>query len=233
MAEALAIRLAVQRVNHPGFHPLSIETNSVIVGSSSCVYVNKESNLLTHHLARLALDLTHNTLLMDSVPSKISHIVADDYTHIEDRFMANRVSFSKLLLQSLLRRPNHRHHQFTRPLSSTPSSTLAVSPLSFDEKSEPQITTCDLSILDFNDVQRLFSSVPTLKLLRSAVNLHMAAFDPMVDVGIWVMRSKLMETPVVKDAILTGINHTFTSSLLQGRIWKKQVGLSGSCGMRG
>ncbi|GAB4831777.1 hypothetical protein Ancab_005789 [Ancistrocladus abbreviatus] len=135
--------------------------------------------------------------------------------------MASRGFFSKLLLsQTFLGSSLHHLHQqqFTRPLSSIPSTTFAaVSPLNFDEKPEPGIAASDSSILDLNDVQRLFSSVPSAKLLRSAVNIHMAAVDPIVDIGIWVMRSKLMETAVVKDIILTAIHHTFYEQFVAGK----------------
>ncbi|GAB4827447.1 hypothetical protein Ancab_034331 [Ancistrocladus abbreviatus] len=142
--------------------------------------------------------------------------------------MANRVSSSKLFfLQSLLQCPfhnhHHQHHQLARLLSSTPSSTIAV----FDEKPEPTITklviaaadsqSSSSSILDFNDVQKLFSPVPTAKLLRSVLNLHMAAFDPIVDTGLLVMRSKLIEMPFVRNIILTVIKHTFYEHFVAGK----------------
>ncbi|GMH20688.1 hypothetical protein Nepgr_022529 [Nepenthes gracilis] len=119
--------------------------------------------------------------------------------------------------------------QFTRPLSSTPSSTVAaVSPLNLDEKPgpEPEPTTtipkppiinAQSYVLDFHDVGKLFSSVLTAKLLRSTVNLHAVAIDPMVDIGIWVMRSKLMETPVIRDVILSAIKHTFYEQFVAGK----------------
>ncbi|KAM1418109.1 hypothetical protein ACFXTO_021825 [Malus domestica] len=34
------------------------------------------------------------------------------------------------------------------------------------------------------------------------LNLHMVAVELMVDVGMWVMHSRLMQTPLIKDVIL-------------------------------
>lgn len=118
---------------------------------------------------------------------------------------------------------------FTRPLNSASSaSATAVSPLNYDEKPEPTtafdqkqpktsvhqptITTS----LDFDDHQKLFASVSTSKLLRSSANLGLAANEPFVDFGMWVMNSRLMETSLIRDVILKTVKHTFFEHFCAG-----------------
>ncbi|KAK9272235.1 hypothetical protein L1049_002606 [Liquidambar formosana] len=107
---------------------------------------------------------------------------------------------------------------FTRSLNSSPSSITAVSPLNFAEKPSPTPTTTTPpdSIIDLDDVSKLFATVSTGKLLRSSINLHMAAVNPMVDVGMWVMRSRLMETVVLRDVIVGIIKKTFFEHFCAG-----------------
>ncbi|PSR87789.1 Proline dehydrogenase [Actinidia chinensis var. chinensis] len=138
--------------------------------------------------------------------------------------MAHRVLCPKIL-QSL-------RNSTTTPLLRTSTTTLysaavppplTVSPLSLHETPDPDpITPTPLSsptttILNLNDVKELFSSVPTLKLLRSAANLHVAAIEPMVDLGIWVMNSKLMTAPVAREVTVGAIKHTFYEHFCAGR----------------
>ncbi|KAG8366999.1 hypothetical protein BUALT_Bualt16G0026800 [Buddleja alternifolia] len=63
--------------------------------------------------------------------------------------------------------------------------------------------------LNLYDSKELFSSVPTGKLIKSTITLHMAAFDPMVGLGIRVMDSKIMDNPFCKKVVLKTIKHTF------------------------
>ncbi|KAH7532836.1 hypothetical protein FEM48_Zijuj04G0064700 [Ziziphus jujuba var. spinosa] len=145
--------------------------------------------------------------------------------------MASLVARAKLL-------KNLRHFTTTttRPLnSSTPSSsssTSATAATAFsalnlagaaDTKIEPTITTTttttipkSTSILDFDDLDKLFSSVSTSKLLRASANLYMASVEPIVDLGMWVMRSKLMEKQLVKDMVLGLIKRTFFEHFCAG-----------------
>lgn len=44
----------------------------------------------------------------------------------------------------------------------------------------------------------------------------MAAVDPMVDMGLWVMNSRLMETPILKQVISGAIKHTFYDHFCAG-----------------
>lgn len=120
--------------------------------------------------------------------------------------------------------------QLRRQITRAPSS-IAVNPFEHVPAPEPehqepvappQTTTIPPSstssgILDFSDVRSLFSSVATNKLIKSTANLTMASMDPMVDFGMWVMKSKeLMETPVVKDIIMGTVKKTFYEQFVAG-----------------
>ncbi|CAO2825470.1 unnamed protein product [Amaranthus hypochondriacus] len=112
-----------------------------------------------------------------------------------------------------------------RPLSSS-SSTLPVLPLNFGSKPEslssnqPENENPD-SILNFDDTQKLFSTFSTTKLIRSVFNLNMASMDPVVDMGIWVMRSKLIEVPVFREAILGSVKNSFYEQFVAGKDLKE------------
>lgn len=122
--------------------------------------------------------------------------------------MAIRVSTPKLLVRTL--------HQFVRPLtSSSQPSPTTLQPLDVAENSITN-TTSNASILDLNDAEKLFSSVPTPKLLRSSIILHMTAINPIVDFGTWLMKSKLMETFLLRDVIVKTIKHTFFEHFVAG-----------------
>ncbi|KAF8399201.1 hypothetical protein HHK36_015066 [Tetracentron sinense] len=109
---------------------------------------------------------------------------------------------------------------FIRSLNSSPSSISAISPLNLPENHTDTVvesaTTSHNPILNFDDGERLFSSVSTGNLLRSSINLHMAAFDPIVDMGIWVMKSRLLETMIFRDVILATVKHTFYEHFCAG-----------------
>ncbi|KMT18445.1 hypothetical protein BVRB_2g025900 [Beta vulgaris subsp. vulgaris] len=45
----------------------------------------------------------------------------------------------------------------------------------------------------------------------------MASIDPVVDMGIWVMRSKLLEVPVFRQAILGSVKHSFYEQFVAGK----------------
>ncbi|KAL2499800.1 Proline dehydrogenase 2 [Abeliophyllum distichum] len=125
--------------------------------------------------------------------------------------MANRSVYSKLL---------HNRPCFFRCLSSATSSSVASpSPVNFAEKSEP--TTTDKPIINFDDFKVLFSSVPTSKLIKSSINLHMAAIEPIVDTGMWVMNSRLMETPVLREIILGVVKNTVYEHFCAGKDLKE------------
>ncbi|KAE9466678.1 hypothetical protein C3L33_01410, partial [Rhododendron williamsianum] len=113
--------------------------------------------------------------------------------------MANRFVSPKKLLQTSLRPLN----------SAAPSSITAVSPLNLDKKSTTPFSN---SIINLDDTKSLFSSHSTTKLLRSAINLHAAAVEPAVDLGMWVMNSKLMDTGLLRGVI----RHTFFEHFCAG-----------------
>ena len=134
--------------------------------------------------------------------------------------MASRVTQSNLL-KSL--------RYFTRPLNSAASSSAAaisapaVPPLTFTDKPEtPQVAVSDesltvgSSVFNLNDAEKLFSSVSTTRLLRASANLHVTAIEPVVDLGMWVMKSKLMEIELIRNVILETIRHTFYEHFCAG-----------------
>ncbi|XP_042494681.1 proline dehydrogenase 2, mitochondrial-like [Macadamia integrifolia] len=112
---------------------------------------------------------------------------------------------------------------FIRSLNSSSSSFSAatISPITEEEVvlKEPGFSSSsstNSSSLNLDDVERLFSSVSTAQLLRSSLNLHMVAFDPMMDLGTWVMKSKLVETPISREIILKVVKHTFYEHFCAG-----------------
>ena len=107
---------------------------------------------------------------------------------------------------------------FSRPFNSSSSSpSSSSSSISINHNTEklesiiqkqPPPTNTDTS-LNLHDVEKIFSSVPTTKLLRASANLHFAAMESMVDFGMWVMNSKLMNIEVFRDMVLGVVKHTF------------------------
>ncbi|KAG6396163.1 hypothetical protein SASPL_142305 [Salvia splendens] len=71
--------------------------------------------------------------------------------------------------------------------------------------------------VDFTDTKKLFSSVPSAKLLRSLITLRLAATPPVADFGIWIMKSKLMEGPLCRKAILGVTERTFYRQFCAGK----------------
>ncbi|XP_057492354.1 proline dehydrogenase 2, mitochondrial-like [Actinidia eriantha] len=144
--------------------------------------------------------------------------------------MAHRVLCSKIL-QSIRNSTTTTLYSLrtstTTLYSAAAPSSITVSPLSPHENPDPDpitptppsspTTKAATTILNLDDVKELFSSVPTPKLLRSAANLHVASIKPMVDLGMWVMNSKLMTTPVACDVVVGAIKHTFYEHFCAGR----------------
>ncbi|XP_050226404.1 proline dehydrogenase 2, mitochondrial [Mercurialis annua] len=94
------------------------------------------------------------------------------------------------------------------------SSTASSSPLSAIESlSDPtalQQSPPSTSILDLNDHQKLFATLSVKKLMHASLILQMAALEPVVDLGMWVMDSKLMQIDsFVRDAVLKMIRVSF------------------------
>lgn len=80
-------------------------------------------------------------------------------------------------------------------------------------------------------------SVKTTKLLRSSINLHAAAIEPMVDLGMWAMNSKMMNMVVLREVMLGVVRRTFFEHFCAGETpaeaGKKAVELWESGGLRG
>ncbi|KAL4568617.1 hypothetical protein LXL04_024232 [Taraxacum kok-saghyz] len=72
------------------------------------------------------------------------------------------------------------------------------------------------SIFDFEDTKGLFSSVTTGKLMRSAANLNLAAVEPVVDMGVWVMKSRLMQVGLLREIVMGAIKHTSYEHFVAG-----------------
>lgn len=128
---------------------------------------------------------------------------------------------SRVPRESLLK--NLRY--FTRPLNPATTTTYAAAAAAV---SPPIITAADDAVsersrlptpagqLKLDDHEKLFASVSTAKLLRASANLQAAALKPVADMGMWVMRSRLMETEVVREFILGIIRHTFFEHFCAG-----------------
>ncbi|KAF5735648.1 proline dehydrogenase [Tripterygium wilfordii] len=78
------------------------------------------------------------------------------------------------------------------------------------------ISQTESSVLNLDDHEKVFSSVSTVNLLRSSAILKMAATEPVVDLGLWVMRSRLMEIKGVRDVLLSTIKHSFFKHFCAG-----------------
>ncbi|KVH92598.1 proline dehydrogenase 2, mitochondrial-like [Cynara cardunculus var. scolymus] len=94
---------------------------------------------------------------------------------------------------------------------------------SFPAVAQPVATVKDdgndgaVKIFDFEDTKRLFASVPTRKLLHSAITLNVCAMESMVDFSIKVMNSKTMETNrFFREAVLKTIRHSAYDHFVAG-----------------
>ncbi|XP_057769884.1 proline dehydrogenase 2, mitochondrial-like [Salvia miltiorrhiza] len=70
--------------------------------------------------------------------------------------------------------------------------------------------------LNLADTKELFSSVPTVKLLRSLVTLRLAAAAPVADLGLWIMKSRLMDDPLCRKVVLGITERTFYRQFCAG-----------------
>ncbi|XP_061359017.1 proline dehydrogenase 2, mitochondrial-like [Gastrolobium bilobum] len=131
--------------------------------------------------------------------------------------MATRVILPRIL-------KNIRYNTTAKQLNSphlpsrSPTAAAAVVTPSLIEKppSSAAVATPSSS-LNFEDAEKLFSSVPTSKLLRSSAVLHAIAVGPMVDLGMWVMKSNLVQREgVSKDVVTATIRKTFYEHFCAG-----------------
>ena len=122
---------------------------------------------------------------------------------------------------------NLRYNTATRPLNAAvttnhPSLSATVAPPFFlekpDQKQHPLTAAPHVAseTLNFDNSERLFAYVPSTKLLRSTTILHATAFEPMVDLGMWMMTSKFMDVDLLKDLIFSIIRHTFYDHFCAG-----------------
>lgn len=115
------------------------------------------------------------------------------------------VSSSKQLLHNLC-------FHFVRPLN----TSSAVSSVGLAEKQD-STTVLQPSTAVSEDVKGLFSSVPTGKLIRSFLTLKMVATEPVVDLGTWVMTSRLMKTALFRGMVAGVTKATFFDHFVAGR----------------
>ena len=113
---------------------------------------------------------------------------------------------------TLLRRP------LSRLLNSSAAPAAAVPVFAEKPETEPPLISAPSApaLLDLGDAERLFSSVPTWRLLRASAILHAAAVGPAVDLGMRVMSSRLMEVGPVRRAVLGTVRHTFYEHFCAG-----------------
>ncbi|KAM3286342.1 proline dehydrogenase 2, mitochondrial [Capsicum chacoense] len=72
-------------------------------------------------------------------------------------------------------------------------------------------------VINFDDVRELFMGVSSSKLIKSTLTLQMASIEPMVDLGVWVMNSKLMHMPIFREVILGFVKSTFYEHFCAGK----------------
>ncbi|TKY50083.1 Proline dehydrogenase 2 [Spatholobus suberectus] len=116
---------------------------------------------------------------------------------------------------------NLRYNTTTKPLNSShPSLSPAIAPPSlFDRPPSPAADappTAAAAALNLEDAERLFASVATSRLLRSSAVLHATAVEPMVDLGMWVMKSRVFQTGVLRDLVMASTRKTFYEHFCAG-----------------
>lgn len=111
--------------------------------------------------------------------------------------MANRFLRPKLI------------HRFSTVSPVGPPTTVIPEILSFDQP-KPDVD------LDLSHQARLFASVSISNLLRSTAVLHATSIGPMVDLGSWLMSSKLMDATFTRDLVLRLVKGTFYDHFCAG-----------------
>ncbi|XP_038891036.1 proline dehydrogenase 2, mitochondrial-like [Benincasa hispida] len=106
---------------------------------------------------------------------------------------------------------------FNRSLNTAASSSAAAFTAAATSPPLPlNLNSPTTPTVDFTDTRALFGSLPTSDLLHAATTLHAAAIGPVVDVGMWVMNSKLMDVELVRDLVLGTVKHTFYRQFCAG-----------------
>ncbi|KAI7727713.1 hypothetical protein M8C21_008346 [Ambrosia artemisiifolia] len=105
--------------------------------------------------------------------------------------------------------------QEPRPVANPPTTTATDTSNNNDNNNNNNNNSND-KIFDFDDTKALFASVSTGKLMHSAATLNVAAMEPMVDLSLWVINSRLMDVGLFRAVVLTTIKHTAYSHFVAG-----------------
>ncbi|XP_060192947.1 proline dehydrogenase 2, mitochondrial-like [Lycium barbarum] len=110
---------------------------------------------------------------------------------------------------------------FARCLNTAPTATPMNYTSNYDATNvaspADQLVVPEKKVIKFDDVKELFMGVSTSKLIRSSLTLQMASIEPMVDMGIWVMNSKLMHMPIFRELIMGFVKNTFYEHFCAGK----------------
>ncbi|XP_058729837.1 proline dehydrogenase 2, mitochondrial-like [Vicia villosa] len=113
-----------------------------------------------------------------------------------------------------------RYNTATKPFQPSLTSPTLSPPCNILDQKPPSTTTLlppAVADLNFHDVEKLFTYVPTANLLRSTAVLHATAIEPMVDLGTWLMRSELMQTDnPLRNLALAATRSTFFDHFCAG-----------------
>ncbi|XP_047937708.1 proline dehydrogenase 2, mitochondrial-like [Salvia hispanica] len=100
------------------------------------------------------------------------------------------------------------------------TSTTAVLPGNLLTDTLPQAATATSAAnnhaVNFTHTKELFSSVSSAKMLRSLIMLRLASSAPVADLGMWVMKSRLMDIPLCRKAVLGITERTFYRQFCAG-----------------
>ncbi|KAH6826874.1 Methylenetetrahydrofolate reductase family protein [Perilla frutescens var. hirtella] len=115
--------------------------------------------------------------------------------------MATRSLYSKV--------PSNLPYFCRRLKSSVAASISSGQRVTIPKLEEPYI--------NLDDSKELFSSVTTGKLMASTFTLHVVLNEIMIDLGSWVMNSRLMKSPLSREVLLGSIEHTLYHHFCGGK----------------
>ncbi|KAL1557004.1 proline dehydrogenase 2, mitochondrial-like [Salvia divinorum] len=104
------------------------------------------------------------------------------------------------------------------------TSTTAVLPGNFIADTLPHTATATATAtaasnnhgVNFSDTKELFSSVSSANMLRSLIMLRLASSAPVADLGMWIMKSRLMDIPLCRKAVFGITERTFYRQFCAG-----------------
>uniref|UniRef100_A0A7N0TQQ4 Proline dehydrogenase n=1 Tax=Kalanchoe fedtschenkoi TaxID=63787 RepID=A0A7N0TQQ4_KALFE len=101
--------------------------------------------------------------------------------------------------------------------SATTPPIAAVLPDSTPPQSPPppSSSATAAALLDFRN-SNIFSPVATSDLIRSSINLGLSAIEPVADLGSWLMRSRMMDVPGIRPAVVAAVRRTFFRQFCAG-----------------